>query len=187
MQKNKTLGHPKIDKIYGVKTYLKKLNKTNLKKSIKWLKDPEINKYLSENIKNLTYNDELEWFYSISHSNNDIVFSINTIFENKYIGNCGIHKINYQDKTCEFGIFIGEKSYQNKGYGTDAIYTILKFVKEILNLKKIYLIVYEYNNRALKVYKKCGFNVISVLKNYHFYNLRYWDAYLMEYIIDDLK
>ncbi len=172
-------------KIFGSKIYLKKISFSNLKTCFRWLKDPQINKYLSKNIKDLTYKRELEWFNSIKNSNTDIVFSINTIKENRYIGNCGLHKIDLKNLSCELGIFIGEKEFQNKGFGTDAIKTLIKFAVHSLNIKKLYLIVYEYNTRALKVYEKCGFYTISILKNYHFYNDKYWNAYLMQYLVEN--
>lgn len=166
--------------IYGEKIYLKRLNRKNLKTSVKWLSDPEINKFLSRTVRNLTLKQELEWFQSISISTKDIVFTINTREEKEYIGNCALHKMDFENLSGELGIFIGKRDYLNKGYGTDAVKTILGFAAESLGLKKISLIVYEYNKRAINAYQKCGFNTVNILKRYHCYNNILWDAYLME-------
>jgi len=37
------------------------------------------------------------------------------------IGKCGIHKIDWKNRSAEIDLTIGEKEYQNKGYGTEAI------------------------------------------------------------------
>jgi len=167
--------------IHGEKIILRPLLAKDLVSCLKWLKDPEVNKYLKQNYDNLTIEQELQWLDFIQKSNNDIVFAI--IIENnkKYIGNCGLHKINWLEKNCEFGIVLGEKICWNKGYGSDATRATLKFAIEDLMLSRVKLHVFEYNIRAKKVYENCGFKFIKTLKNKHFYDNRYWDIYEMEH------
>jgi len=55
------------------------------------------------------------------------------------------------------GIGIGEREYWGKGYGSDAMNLILRFAFETLNLKRVSLTVFEYNERAVHSYEKCGF------------------------------
>lgn len=167
--------------LYGEEIILRPLLEKDLDSCLIWLKDPEINKYLKQNYEDLTMKQELEWFNYIQGSNNDIVFAVITKKNQRYIGNCALHKINWQEKTCEFGIVLGEKVYWNKGYGSDATRIIIKFAIEDLLLSKIILHVFEYNLRARKVYENCGFKFVKILKNEHFYNNKYWDTLEMEY------
>lgn len=175
------LNSYKKKQLTGKKIILKEIKSHNLSKCIEWLSDPEVNRFLSHNIKNITEEQEIEWFNEIHVSQKDLVFTIILKDKNIYIGNCGLHNIDFQKKTCEFGIFIGEKSYWDKGYGTDTINAILNFATMEMGLVSIMLTVYEYNSRAISVYKKCGFCLIKILKGYHFYNNVYWDAFIMEY------
>ncbi len=168
-------------KIIGEKIELRDIRKTDLPSCIKWLKDPEVTKFLSSSVKNVTEAEELQWYKSIKKSKNDIVFSIIVIFENKYIGNCGLHKIDWIDKICELGIFIGERNYWNKGFGTAAIILLLDFAVNTIGIKTVRLFVYEYNLRAKKVYEKCGFTVKEILRDHHLFDNKYWDTYVMEY------
>jgi len=171
-----------LDKnISGKKIILRKLERCDLETSITWFKDPAINKFLSHNFKKLTIDEEFQWFNSIQLSNRDMVFAIIAKDKDKYIGNCGLHKIDWSGKTCELGIVIGNKEYWDKGYGSDVINSITDFAINKLNLLNIHLNVYEYNNRAIKAYTKCGFKLIKILKKNHFYNNKYWDTFIMEY------
>lgn len=136
--------------------------------------------YLSHNFKDYTEEQELKWFEFISSSKNDIVFAIEDKDTGRYIGNCALHKINWDGKSCELGIFIGEKNYWNKGFGSDAVRSIIKFAFRHLNIASIRLDVYRYNRRAIKVYKKCGFKLIKIERKNHFYNGKYWDTLIME-------
>jgi len=169
-------------KIIGETIILREIRKTDLPFCIEWLKDPEVTKFLSNSVKNATEEEEFQWFKIVKKSKNDIVFSIIATGTNMYIGNCGLHKISWPEKTCEMGIFIGDRNYWNKGFGTSAIKLLLDFAIKTAGIEKIKLLVYEYNLRAKKVYEKCGFTVVEILKDHHLFDGKYWDTYVMEYI-----
>jgi RimJ/RimL family protein N-acetyltransferase len=177
---NKFINKICIQKLYGNKTNLRQLEKRDLQKSLAWLKDPFVNMYLSHNFRDYTEEQELKWFDFIQISNNDVVFAIEDNYTNNYIGNCALHKIDWDEKSCELGIFIGEKSYWDKGYGSDSVKSIIKFAFNELELQIIRLNVYRYNHRAIKVYKKCGFSLIKIERKNHFYDGKYWDTMVME-------
>ncbi len=107
----------------------------------------------------LTQMEEEDWLEDLKNSKDTIHFSI--IISNKHgseilIGNCGIHNINWKNRVGEAGIVIGEKQYQNKGYGTETMELLLEYGFTTVNLNRIELNVYDYNSRALKLYKKLG-------------------------------
>ena len=54
----------------------------------------------------------------------------------------------------QFDIKIGEEKYRNKGYGTLMTRKAIQIV-----FKKLVLDVKVKNARAIRVYKKCGFNI----------------------------
>jgi RimJ/RimL family protein N-acetyltransferase len=178
--RKKTINNHPVKKIPGKKTILRVLEKGDLKRSLTWLKDPSVNMYLSHNFRDYTEEQELKWFEFVQNSNNDVVFAIEDIDTNLHIGNCALHKIDWEKESCEMGIVIGEKNYWDKGYGSDVIKSIINFAFADLNLKSIKLDVYKYNRRAIRVYRKCGFELIQIEKKNHFYNGKYWDTLLME-------
>ena len=52
---------------------------------------------------------------------------------------------------------IGEKECWGRGYGTDALRTLVRFGFEEMNLNRIALDVYDFNERAIASYLKTGF------------------------------
>lgn len=170
-----------MQKVIGKKTVLRVLRKRDLKKSLMWLKDPSINMYLSQNFQDYDEKKEFEWFKFIKNSRNDIVFAIEDLQTNFHIGNCALHKIDWEKGSCELGIMIGEKDYWNRGFGSDVIESIIDFSISSLKLTNIILNVYSYNKRAIKVYKKCGFKLIQIQNKDHFYNGKFWDTFVMEF------
>ena len=75
------------------------------------------------------------------------------------IGSVYLRNVDIQNKTAEYGIFIGEESGRGKGYGTKALSLMKKFAYEELGLESLYLEVIETNIKAYAMYEKAGFCV----------------------------
>ncbi len=83
-------------------------------------------------------------------------FAIETL-DGKHIGNCTYYGISEAKDEVELGIMIGNRSCWDKGYGTDAVATLLSYVFRGTDLKRIYLKTIDSNTRARKCFQKCGF------------------------------
>ena len=83
-------------------------------------------------------------------------YAIETL-EGKHIGNCSYYNLEQDEKETELGILIGDRAYWNKGYGTDAVTTLVTQVFKETNIERIYLHTLEGNIRAQRCFQKCGF------------------------------
>ena len=99
----------------------------------------------------LDYTSELRYSPSIKYW-----FAIETL-DGKHIGNCGYYNINEITGEAELGIMIGDRDCWDKGYGTDAVTTLVSYIFHQTNLKRIYLKTLDSNSRAQKCFQKCGF------------------------------
>lgn len=64
----------------------------------------------------------------------------------------------------ELAILIGEKPYWGRGYGGDAIQSLLRFAFEELGLRRVSLIADADNARGIACYERCGFRHEGVLR-----------------------
>lgn len=112
-----------------------------------------VGKYLGPRGRIFTRDDEIKWVDS-KLENNDPVFSMIEKDSNNFIGN--IELMDYNDTVKELGIAIAYPM-QNKGYGKEAINTLLNYGFNELKLDKIILRTRLYNSRAFHVYQECGF------------------------------
>ncbi len=96
-----------------------------------------------------------EWMEK--HADEMYHFAIRTIEDDRLIGDVDLGGVDWVNRTCWVGIGIGEPEYWGKGYGSDAMNEILRFGFESLNLNRVSLTVFEYNERAYRSYLKCGF------------------------------
>jgi RimJ/RimL family protein N-acetyltransferase len=74
-----------------------------------------------------------------------------------HIGQLDLHRTSAEDRSARLGIAIGEKAYWSRGYGADAIRTLLRFGFEQMNLHRIDLTVDADNARAIACYEHVGF------------------------------
>tara|TARA_B100000579_G_scaffold244812_1_gene200863 strand:+ start:1003 stop:1275 length:273 start_codon:yes stop_codon:yes gene_type:complete len=74
------------------------------------------------------------------------------------------YDIDPVDKEAEIGIIIGDREFQGKGYGTDALITLKDYIFKNTNLENLYLHTLITNGRARKSFKKAGFNEIGEVR-----------------------
>lgn len=68
----------------------------------------------------------------------------------RMIGNCSFMDINWTVRNAEVGLFIGDKSCWNKGYGTEVMRLLLRYGFDALNLNHIFLRVDEANKGGIR-------------------------------------
>jgi RimJ/RimL family protein N-acetyltransferase len=77
------------------------------------------------------------------------------------------------------GIGIGERTDWSQGYGSDAMRLILRYAFAELNLRRVSLTVFEYNERAVHTYRKLGFVEEGRHRQYLHRFGRRWDMLVM--------
>jgi len=170
----------------GEKIQLAAVQREYLPKYVEWLNDWEIAQFLKPGIP-MPFNleDETDWFENRRKSKDNFLFAILILDDNKLIGNCGLHNVNLKNRKAVFGIFIGDKNYWNKGYGTDATRTLLRFAFEELGLNLVELEVYAFNQRAIRAYEKAGFRQAGVHRQGLYRNGKFHDEYIMSILREE--
>lgn len=171
-------------KLEGDRIYLSPRNSEDIEKFTEWLNDFQVTDYTGRSANILTLEEEKEY---LTNSKEKYVTVIVTKDEDKMIGTVGIEKVDFISRTGTLGIFIGEKNYRNKGYGTEAIKLIIEFAFQYLNLNNIMLEVMSYNERAIKCYEKCGFKEFGRRHQSVYMNGKYYDKIYMEVLRENFN
>jgi RimJ/RimL family protein N-acetyltransferase len=90
-------------------------------------------------------------------SPNEIFFNIRILENDILIGFIGLFDLFIHHGDALVAIALGEREYWGNGYGTDALRVMLRYAFNELNLRRVGLIVFEYNPRAIRSYEKVGF------------------------------
>ncbi len=151
--------------IYGERIRLRRNERIDIPKFVEWLNDPEVRRYLLIDLPISQANEE-QWFENmLKLPANEQPFGIE-VRENgsaggdeqwRLVGNCSFMNINPTIRSAEVGLFIGDKSCWNKGYGTEVMRLLLVLGFDTLNLNRIFLRVNDANKRGIRAYEKAGF------------------------------
>jgi RimJ/RimL family protein N-acetyltransferase len=103
------------------------------------------------------------------------------------IGDIAIQNIDPINRNANIRIAINNSDHQGKGYGTEALQLMLDYGFGILNLHRIELNVFSYNERAIRVYEKVGFKREGVQREALFYDHKYYDSIIMSILEDEYR
>jgi RimJ/RimL family protein N-acetyltransferase len=161
-------------RLQGERIYLKGPEKEHIDLYLRWFNDPEILQYIMR-YRPMGRIEEEEWFANLHKRPDDILYLISLNEGDRPIGNCGLHRISLPNRSAEIGIAIGEKDCWSRGYGREAMDLLCRYGFQILNLNRIGLSVYEYNERGRRCYEKIGFQLEGRRREGRYWNGRHWD------------
>lgn len=124
---------------------------------VNWLNDVRVNKYL-ETSSNYTLN-KLEKYLSSIQDNKTLAWAIVLKHNKKHIGNIKIDPIDIKNRTCRYGIMIGDSNEWGKNYAKNASELVIEYCFNTLNLREMYLGVVDEHKGAINLYKKLNFVV----------------------------
>jgi RimJ/RimL family protein N-acetyltransferase len=130
----------------------------DLDRNTRWINDREVTRYLSARYE-MSHLAEEGWLRDVVSKPMayDRVFYAIETKEGQHIGNINLFKAQPEEQKCELGIMIGEKMHWSKGYGTDALRTLVRFAFDEMNMQRVELTVYHFNDRGQAAYRKAGF------------------------------
>lgn len=146
----------------------------------KWSADMEYQRLLR---RGMVYPGSLEeheaWFAEMAKSEADYPFAIRTLVEDRLVGMLVVKDIFWQARHCSFFIGIGNPEMRGRGYGTDAIRTLLKYAFLEMNMNRIGLEVMSYNLPAIHSYQRVGFKLEGTLRAFAYRDGVYYDMHIM--------
>ena len=149
--------------IAGEHVILRAFEREDAERCYRWMNDPNIVRTLKSRYP-IAFSNELEWLERAMHPTpTERHFAIERKDDRSHIGNASIHDIDWVSRNAWFGLFIGEPTAWNRGFGGDAIGTLMRFAFDEMNLHKLRINVFDYNDRAKHVLDNLGFKVEGTL------------------------
>lgn len=153
-------SQPAPELLMGSITMLRPINRSDLPILQVWDEDPEIIALMGRRFADQSVD---EWFKSIRSGQKCRAWGIET-HDGVLIGELELAHLNWRMGTTELRICIGNKAYWSRGYGTDALQTILRLAFAGMELRQVYLRVFVSNTRAVHLYERTGFRREAVLE-----------------------
>jgi RimJ/RimL family protein N-acetyltransferase len=116
-----------------------------------------------------------------------IAFTICTIDPDLPVGLTFFTRIDWAGRAAVFYIAIAEKENWSKGYGSEVTKMMADYAFKTLNLNRIQLHVHVENEKAVKAYKKAGYQIEGTLRQAMYFDGRYRDFYVMAVLKEQYK
>jgi RimJ/RimL family protein N-acetyltransferase len=146
--------------IRGTSVYLARFDAASAEQARAWLNDPDVNEWMLSGQLPVSRAQEVSFFELTERQWNEASayrFEIHAADDSRLIGICGLDSTDLVHRHAEVGIFIGSRADQNRGYGRDAIVTLLRFGFDHLGLHRIGIMANAENERAVHLYASIGF------------------------------
>jgi len=151
-----------------------------------WINDPENHQFLAR-FRPLNGLEERQWLEKAHERKEHHLFEIALREGERPIGLCSLGLGEQPHRSGELGISIGEREFQGKGFGSEAIGLLLDYGFLTLGLHRIQLFVYENNPRAIRCYEKCGFRREGAIRDHTFLGGQYYDSIVMSITEDEFR
>lgn len=148
----------------GERLRLRKMSMEDVPVYHQWRNDMEVMHFTNPALDVFTYSDTENFVQTIIESNHAKSYIIEERESDKPIGITALTNLDYENRNAECIIDIGDKNYWGKGFGREAFQLLLDYAFQEMNLHKVYLRVFSFNERAIRLYQKLGFQTEGELK-----------------------
>lgn len=170
----------------NMKITYRSIEESDLEDRVRWFNDPEVGRYISNSYRNgTTLKKQQDWYQKHLGSKTRKTFVI--LADGKPVGNVALLEISKIDRNAGIFIAIGDKNYWGQGIAKQALEFITDYGFKKQKLHKIWLHVYELNQRAIGLYKKFGFAEEGRHKEMIFIDNKFSDEIFMSLINPEEK
>lgn len=112
-------------------------------------------------------------------------FMIRTLADDRQIGEAGLELTSWPKRDAWLVIGLGRRADWGQGYGSDALRLLLRYAFAELNLERVSLNMFGYNERAHRSYLKVGFEIEGRQREWMRRDDQRWDLVYMGILRDD--
>ena len=129
--------------------------------------------------------EQEEWYERSGTDQRSKIFMVDDLNGNT-VGYVQLRNIDYKNRSVEIGIHLGPEA-QGRGYGRDAFLLLMRFAFNEMNMHRVYLQVFDFNDRAIKLYEKLGFREEGRFRDVIFQEGRYYDIVQMSILESEFR
>ena len=170
--------------IYGEKILLRAVEEEDNELLLSLINDPDTEFLLGGSSWPISKAEQMKWFDNREKDHGVLRCIIAVCNDNKAIGTIILSDIDQKNAIGHLHIKMSPNG-RNKGYGTDAVNTMVRYAFEELRLNCIYANILSYNEASIGLFEKCGFHRDGVLRQRVFKQGKFVDLLAYSKILTD--
>ena len=173
--------------IQGERIYLRDYQTDDIAGVRQWHNDLATVRYLSARYwMPQSHTDAADFVdHAMRAGTNGAFFVIASREDGSYLGQIDLFSINWRLRSAEMAIVMGREGLRGQGIGTEAIGLLLRYAFTMLGLERIELEVAAENERAIRCYRRAGFQVEGVKRHAFMVDGHYTDLTVMAVLSGD--
>jgi len=133
-------------------------------------------------------NDEEEWIretWKHRRERTAFTFAIETVSDRRLIGGISLFNFNLTSRSVVLGVSLYDPKNRGKGYGTEAVNLALSFAFRTLNVNRVELYTFDFNEQAQRCYEKVGFKEVGRRRKARFIDGKYVNDIIMDILAEE--
>jgi RimJ/RimL family protein N-acetyltransferase len=171
--------------IYGEKILLRAIEPDDNHMLLELINDPETEAMIGGFSWPTSLDGQMKWYSRLENSQSILRCTIADKEENKPLGTLILNEIDQKNGTAHIHIKMSKDGGRGKGYGTDALNTIVSYAFSELRLNCIFANIISYNDASVHLFEKCGFKRDGILRQRVFKQGKYHDVYTYSRLMTD--
>jgi diamine N-acetyltransferase len=103
------------------------------------------------------------------------------------IGCIDLFDFDAQNKKAGIGILINDSNFRNRGFGSQALATMINYAFEFLQLHQLYCNILTDNEASIKVFTQMGFQIVGKKLDWILDGKKWKDEYILQLINPNQK
>lgn len=150
--------------ILGNNIILRAISKNDAKLLLDLINDPETEKMLGGSSFPVSLEEQEKWIATQCERSDILRCIVAQKGNEEGIGTVILSDIDNKNGVAQVHIKMDKQKGRGKGYGTEALKTIVKYAFDELRLNCVYAEILEYNIVSQKLFEKCGFHREAILR-----------------------
>jgi RimJ/RimL family protein N-acetyltransferase len=160
----------------GKRVRFRPIEESDLASLASWLNDPELSHKVVGWSFPVSAAQQREWFARSLQDARNRRWMVDTL-EGETIGLTGLWEIDWQNRHALTALKIGSVERRGRGYGVDAILTLMAYAFCEVNLERLWTEILAFNAPSYRAYvEKCGWKVEGILRRHAFRAGAYHDV-----------
>jgi UDP-4-amino-4,6-dideoxy-N-acetyl-beta-L-altrosamine N-acetyltransferase len=151
---------------------------------LEWLNDPKVTSFLDVPKERKSIEAVHDFIIAAQKDIKNKHFAI-CDDDNVYLGTISLKNLDLKNKHAEYAIVLCS-SQNGKGIASKATQLLIDNAKKELGLHKIYLNVLVFNERAIRLYEKSGFQRKGIFEQHILIGNKYQDLYYYEMLLEEI-
>lgn len=145
------------------KVTFRSIEERDLEKIRQWRNSPAIARYMFSSGK-ISDEQQRGWYESVCRGERGYCWFVES--DGQSVGYASLVRAERAEDTYEFGLYVGNQTFANGGYGSAILFNIMQEAFERLHAHKVICEVLAFNVPAIKLYEKFGMQKQGYFKEY---------------------